>query len=56
MVVMSDRSGCCGGYGGFYKNDEILWFILLFLLLFCNNGFYGLFGSCGCGTGVVYKD
>lgn len=28
--------------GGFFGNDTILWFIILFLLLFwCSNGFVG---------------
>ncbi|WP_170137998.1 hypothetical protein [Anaerobacterium chartisolvens] len=44
---MSDR---CGGFGGFFKNDELLWFIILFLLLFyCNYGF-GPFSNTACGA------
>ena len=39
-----------GCFGGFFGNDEILWFIILFLLLFCGCGFgpnvYG--GNIGC--------
>ncbi|MDP4181139.1 MAG: hypothetical protein Q8942_08620 [Bacillota bacterium] len=27
----------CGGLGGIFNNDTILWFILLFLLLFFNS-------------------
>jgi len=39
---MADR-GLFGGWGGFFGNDLILWFIILFLLLFwC--GFFGGFG------------
>lgn len=38
---MSER---CGGIGGFFDNDEILWFIILFLLLFFCNGWSGGFG------------
>ncbi len=38
---MSER----GGFGGFFENDEILWFIILFLLLFfCNGWGWGGFG------------
>ncbi|MBO7208272.1 MAG: hypothetical protein J6V58_00880 [Clostridia bacterium] len=36
---MSLFSNCGCGEG----NDTILWFIILFLLIFCGNGF-------GCGT------
>lgn len=29
-------------YGGLFDNDELLWFIILFLLLFyCRKPFYG---------------
>ena len=32
----------CGGLGGLFYNDELLWFIILFLLLFYNPGYgYG---------------
>jgi hypothetical protein len=30
-----------GACGGLFNNDTILWFIILFLLLFCNWGFGG---------------
>jgi hypothetical protein len=42
---MSERCGI----GGLFNNDEILWFILLFLLLFfCNSGFgYGNVAGVG---------
>ena len=43
------------GNGGFFGgNDTILWFIILFLLIFCNPGCereeIENFG-CGCGCG-----
>lgn len=41
----------CGFLGGLFDNDEVLWFILLFLLLFyCNRPFVGanVAGPCGC--------
>ncbi len=41
---MADRYGGCGIFGG---NCEILFFILVFLLLFCNPGFG--YGGFGCG-------
>ena len=44
---MSER--CGGVLGAFGDNDELLWFIILFLLLFwCNRGFYGPVGGVGC--------
>lgn len=36
---MSFFSNCgCGNNGLFGGNDTILWFIILFLLIFCNDG------------------
>lgn len=38
---------CGSGFGnGIGCNSEILFFIILFLLLFCNNGFND--NDCGC--------
>jgi len=31
--------GFKGGLGGIFDNDELLWFIILFLLLFFRRGF-----------------
>lgn len=38
---MSDRHGVLGGI---FDNDEVLWFIILFLLLFWGNHGIGGFG------------
>lgn len=35
---MSERGGFLGGL---FNNDELLWFIILFLLLFYGNGGFG---------------
>ncbi|MEG6613663.1 hypothetical protein V6C42_12475 [Pseudoclostridium thermosuccinogenes] len=35
-----DGKGGFGGFGKFFKDDTILWFIILFLLLFWNFGGY----------------
>lgn len=38
-----------GFLGGIFENDEILWFIILFLLLFWCNRFWGVGGvNTGC--------
>lgn len=42
----SNNNSGCGLFGG---NDTILWFIILFLLIFCNNGCSGSSVSNGCG-------
>ncbi len=40
--MADDRQvGACGGFGGLFGNDIILWFIILFLLLFWGRGGYG---------------
>ncbi len=36
---MFGLKGCGGGFGGLGNNCEILMFIILFLLLFCDRGF-----------------
>ena len=54
MSLFGNGCGCnnnsgCGLFGG---NDTILWFIILFLLIFCNNGCDNVGYSnnnCGCG-------
>lgn len=34
-----------GGFlGGLFENNELLWFIILFLLIFYCNGFFGGYG------------
>jgi hypothetical protein len=37
-MVMAERNGC---FGGIFGDDTILWFIILFLLLFCGCGGIG---------------
>lgn len=46
MSFFSSNNCGCGCNDG---NDTILWFIILFLLIFCNNSL-GI-GSNGCGCG-----
>lgn len=46
---MTERTGFLGGLFG---DDTILWFIILFLLLFCGLGGYGL-GAGPCGRDEV---
>ena len=41
---MAGRGGFFGGFGNIFNNDEVLWFIILFLLLFWG---WRDFGYCG---------
>ena len=55
MNLFGNNSGCSNsGCGLFNGNDTILWFIILFLLIFCNNGCgtntCGCERDCGCHT------
>ena len=53
MSLFGNGCGCNtnGGCGLFGGNDTILWFIILFLLIFCNNdcGSSRSSNNCGCG-------
>lgn len=39
---MEERSGFLGGI---FENNDLLWFIILFLLIFYCNGFFGGYGN-----------
>lgn len=50
MNLFGNNCGCNNGCSLFNGNDTILWFIILFLLIFCNNGCgnTGISNGCGC--------
>lgn len=57
MSLFGNGCGCGSnnGCGLFNGNDTILWFIILFLLIFCNNGCSnnndcGYSNNCGCNN------
>ncbi len=43
--MLFSNNGC----GCFEGNDTILWFIILFLLIFCGDGIGSRGGNYGCG-------
>lgn len=48
---MENRGKFYGGFGYFGNNNEILWFILVFLLLFRDG-----YGGYGNNLGAFYKE
>ena len=51
MNLFGNNCGRNNGCGLFNGNDTILWFIILFLLIFCNNGCCeNRHDDCGCNV------